>query len=242
EHGWHIESLLKKMPPVEDEDWGTYDLIIFDEVQRLDVSHLDVFLEKMLRLPLICIFSFDRLQYLTVKEMENNIPGYIEERLQPKRYELKNIIRCSKEIQAFITNLFDLAKQSSSQKYPNISTQYFSSYDVAGSYLHFLDEEGWKVLDCRAVNIEADSPEDADGQEESFYEIIGQDYDAVAVVMDSSFYYNEQNKLSHVEPERKLRYRQTNMLFQHVTRARKKLQLVIIGNPDVQEKIMNILA
>ena len=242
EHGWSIEPLLKKMPQIEEEDWSIYDLIIFDEVQRLDVRHLEVFLEKMLRLPLICIFSFDRLQYLTLQEKENNIPGYIEERLQPKRYELKNIIRCSKEIQSFITNLFDLAKQSSSQDYSNISTQYFSSYDEAGSYLHFLDEEGWKVLDCRAVNTLSDSLEGADVQEESFYEIIGQDYEAVAVVMDSSFYYNEQNKLSHIEAEKTLKYQHTQLLFQHVTRARKKLQLVIIGNPDVQEKIINILA
>ena len=242
EHGWAIEPLLDTMPPIEEEDWSIYDLIIFDEVQRLDVEQLDKFLEKMLPLPIICIFSFDRLQYLTTKELKNNITGYIEERLQPKRYELKNIIRCSKEIQAFITNLFDLGKQSSGQGYPNISTHYFSSYDVAGSYLHFLNEEGWKVLDSRAGNLQTATPEDGGMHEESFYEIIGQDYEAVAVIMDSSFYYNEQNKLSHIGVERELKYQQTKLLFQHVTRARKKLQLVIIGNPDVQEKVMNILA
>ncbi len=185
----------------------------------------------------MCIFSFDRQQYLTSEELDNNIPGYIEERLHPKRYELKNIIRCSKEIQAFITNLFDLAKQSTNQKYMNISTQYFSSYDSAGSYLHYLHEEGWKVLDLIPPNTPPDSP-----GENSFYEIIGQDYEEVAVIIDASFFYNDQNKLAYRETEKRLKYHKTKVLFQNVTRARRKLHLVIINNPEVLEKVLNILA
>lgn len=243
-YSWPIESIPTGVQPISfiDEDWRMYDLIIFDEAQRLDKQHLALFLNKILTVPVKCIFSFDRQQYLTSQEMKNDIPGYLEERLHPKQYELKNIIRCSKEIQAFISNLFDLAKQSNNQKYTNISAQYFSSHDTAGSYLHYLNEEGWKVLDTTLLKVPAVQSEDGEVREDSFYEIIGQDYEEVAVVIDSSFYYNEQNKLSHTEGEKKLKYQQTKLLFQNVTRARKKLHLVLIDNPEVLEKIMNILA
>lgn len=243
-YGWPIESIVNGTETVflTDEEWSMYDLIIFDEAQRLDRHHLTLFLDKTLAVPLKCIFSFDRQQYLTSQEMKSNIPGYIEERLHPKRYELKNIIRCSKEIQAFINNLFDLAKQATNQKYINISTQYFSSYDMASSYLHYLNEEGWKVLDSHVSKASPTFSKQENVTEDSFYETIGQDYEEVAVVIDSSFYYNEQNKLSHKKSERKLKYQQTKLLFQHVTRARKKLHLVIIDNPDVLEKVLNILA
>ncbi len=239
DYGWSIESISYngKTPFTTNQDWGIYDVIIFDEAQRLDKQQLIAFLDQILAIPIMCIFSFDRQQYLTSEELDNNIPGYIEERLHPKRYELKNIIRCSKEIQAFITNLFDLAKQSTNQKYMNISTQYFSSYDSAGSYLHYLHEEGWKVLDLIPPNTPPDSP-----GENSFYEIIGQDYEEVAVIIDASFFYNDQNKLAYRETEKRLKYHKTKVLFQNVTRARRKLHLVIINNPEVLEKVLNILA
>lgn len=239
QYGWSIDCLLPggESPFTNNQDWGIYDVIIFDEAQRLNKQQLIPFLDQILTIPVLCIFSFDRQQYLTTEELENNIPGYIEERLHPKRYELKNIIRCSKEIQAFITNLFDLAKQSSNQKYMNISMQYFSTYDGASSYLHYLHEEGWKVLDLVPPNSAA-----AHLPENSFYEVIGQDYEEVAVIIDESFYYNDQNKLSYKDTEKRLKYHKTKLLFQNVTRARRKLHLVIIDNPEVLEKVLNILA
>lgn len=238
-YGWFIESIVHEGQSALtlNEDFSKYDVIIFDEAQRLDIQQLALFLDKILTLPVMCIFSFDRQQYLTTEEMKHNIPGYIEERLHPRRYELKNIIRCSKEIQAFISNLFDLAKQSTNQRYMNISTQYFSSYDSAGSYLHYLNEEGWKVLDSIPPKFTQSGSE-----KDSFYEIIGQDYEEVAVIIDDSFYYNDQNKLSYRESAKRLKYQKTKILFQNVTRARRKLHLVIIDNPEVLEKVLNILA
>lgn len=70
-------------------------------------------------------------------------------------------------------------------------------------------------------------------------DVIGQEYDKVIVVMDSNFYYNEFGELagrSQPDPD----YIFTRLFYQNITRARSRLCLVVLDNPEVFETLIKI--
>ncbi|MEI4802944.1 hypothetical protein WAZ07_16825 [Bacillus sp. FJAT-51639] len=71
------------------------------------------------------------------------------------------------------------------------------------------------------------------------HEVVGQEFDNVVAVLDQYFFYNQNGQLT----TRGIAYYYdvTKMLFQMVTRARKKLHIIIINNEDVLNKCLGIL-
>ena len=70
-------------------------------------------------------------------------------------------------------------------------------------------------------------------------EVIGQEYDKVIVVMDSNFYYNEFRELAgrnQPDPD----YLFMRLFYQNITRARSRLCLVVLNNPEVFETLIRI--
>ena len=70
--------------------------------------------------------------------------------------------------------------------------------------------------------------------------MLGQEFDNVAVVIDDTFFYNNQKKLS-VKDEDKYFYDKIGMLYQNITRARKKLNIVVLNNKEVLERCLEVL-
>lgn len=246
DYSWPIEPIsnfkeILSFQKCHDYDFSMYDLIIFDEAQRLYKSQLIRFIELTKDIKFKCIFAYDSLQCLTKSEINNKIPEYIEENLDTKKYELNTKIRCNQEINAFVKNLFNLGKSSPYQSYSNISIQYFLSEIDARRYLRVMDEEGWKVIDY-TPDIYNTCPYDKYSIDaiEKTHDVIGQEFDNVVAVIDEYFYYNK-NELSTRGWRKTPYYHPTKMLYQNVTRARKKLHFVVINNPEVMEEILNIL-
>lgn len=245
DYGWPIEPVrnLNVYMDSAKYDLSQYDLIVFDEAQRIEKQQLKKFIEWTSECTFTCIFSYDQKQCLTSTEIKDNIPLFIEEQLNPKKCELKAKIRCTKEINAFIKNLFDLSERSPKQDYPNVSVQYFSTQPATKSYLQYLSEEGWKVIDFTPTGLNACPYDDYSiNSPDNSHDIIGQEYDHVAAVIDDYFYYKPNNKLSTQGWSEKPTYHPTKMLYQNVTRARKKLHIVIINNPAVLQEILGILS
>ena len=70
-------------------------------------------------------------------------------------------------------------------------------------------------------------------------EIVGQEYDKVAVVIGPEFYYNEEGKLSAgADDEKSSPLRE--LLFQAVSRAREELTLIVTGDPAVFARINSL--
>ncbi|WP_431030399.1 DNA/RNA helicase domain-containing protein [Lysinibacillus sp. LZ02] len=213
------------------DDISSYDVVIFVEAQRLEKAQLLKFIELTKRVKIKCIFSLNR--HHCFMPSHHNIAEFIEEHLKPKKYELKTVIRYNKEMHAFINHLFDLSKRSPMQKYSNISIQYFSAYDEAKSYLSYLEEKGWKVVDYSSPKL-ADYPCTIS---EDVSDILGEEYDHVVATLDEGFYYKSNQKLATSYPH----YDVTKLLYQNMIRVRKKLHLVVINNPTVLEMILSIL-
>ena len=67
------------------------------------------------------------------------------------------------------------------------------------------------------------------------HEVIGQEFDNVLAVLGPAFYYDDSNKLN----ARNSNYYDTvNMFYQAITRARKKIMLVVVDNKELFIQIM----
>lgn len=77
--------------------------------------------------------------------------------------------------------------------------------------------------------------------EEDFdtHHVIGQEFDNVLMLMDDSFYYDENGVLQGV-PHPNPDYLYPNLFYQGITRVREKIALVIVNSPRLFEKISSI--
>lgn len=241
DYHWNIASVshFTAKQSKQEDDFSKYDVIIFDEAQRLDKALLTKFLMLTKNTKMQCIFSLNRQHWLV--SPDNNIAELIEQQVSPKTYELKTIIRYNKEMHAFINNLFDLSKRSPLQKYSNITVQYFSSYHEAKNYLDYLTNEGWLVMDYTSSNSYGYSYDVVTNRADEDNDVLGEEYNDVVAVMDDCFYYTSNQKLATVALEELPNYDPDKMLYQNIIRVRKKLHLIVIHNPELLEKILAIL-
>lgn len=216
-----------------------YDLIIIDETQRIYQIQLEELIIEINKTNIKCIFSFDPNQCLSSWEIERNIPQFLKEEVSPKHYRLTQKIRTNKEIATFIKNLFDLSKRNPFQNYSNISVHYFSDKSGVSDYIKVLTEKEWKAINY-TPGLHQNYPYEAfqNWQDETAHQVVGQEFDNVVVVIDSNFFYNEENRLTS---RKNYYYDNIKMLFQMVTRARKKLRIIILNNDAVLKKCLSIL-
>ncbi|MCY7895640.1 ATP-binding protein [Bacillus spizizenii] len=223
-------------------NYANYDLIIIDEAQRIYKKQIESIIDKIISTNCKCIFSFDPNQCLASFEIKRNIPQVIKDKASPRNFKLTEKIRTNKEIASFVKNLFDLSQKSSKQVYSNINIQYFSNAREAKKYKNFLIDQGWTAINYTPSKIHHyPYDEYQDSWTNTAHEVIGQEYDNVIAVLDKHFFYNEEGKLHtkgwSVDPY----YHPTKMLLQIVTRARKKLSLIIIDNELLLKQCMKIL-
>lgn len=226
-HGWSIA-------PIKDHelyDLSEYQLIIVDEAQRMFKGQLEKLVSSIKCTNAKCIFSFDPQQCLTDGEVKRNIPQYLTELVSPYSFKLTENIRVSKEIGAFIKNLFDLSKIHPRMEYKNVYLQYFSNLSDAMEYVNMLRRQGWKAINN---NNQGNQEDIAQG-------IIGQEYDQVVAMLDSHFYYDKEGRLSTKGWQEPPHHNPTKILFQIVTRTRKRLSIVIVNNEEVLGQCLRVL-
>lgn len=232
EWNWNI-SMAKYTPNI-----GDYDLIIVDETQRMYPFQYEGFIKKIADGSKKCIFSYDEKQYLRNFENDNNIKEKIEIGLKCTPYKLTNKIRTNKEVASFIKQLFDSGFNSQHNQYPNIELIYSNSNLLTKSILCDLSNAGWKTPNytsgtCSVFHYEKYASEDRD----SAHSVIGQEFNNVAVVIDTSFSYDENGKLKANNKY----YSQSQMLYQIITRTRKKLCIVVMNNEIILNRCIDIL-
>lgn len=204
------------------------DVLIIDEAHHLTRKQLQQLLRyEQLYEPKI-IISYDPQHYFNGSEIIHEIEHYVK----LIRFELKIIIRYNKEIHTFVNCLFDMTYDCNDTNFKQVSVQYFSNHKEANEYLSSLQEQNWKVIDVvqdlkkRKLTISDD--------------IIGQDYDYVAALIDENYYYKTNLRLACYGID--FKYEQpTKVLFQALTRTRRKLELVIINNEPILKNVLSIL-
>lgn len=230
--GWDIH-MARYMP-----DINNYDLIIVDEAQRIYPYQFTKIKEAIQGTNKKCIFSYDENQYLSNNEKAYNIKEKIENELKCVPFNLTNKIRTNKEIAYFTKQLFNKNKNISNISFPNIELMFCKDYISAKALLKALSENNWKVPiytpgTRSTFHYEKYSSCDPD----SAHSVIGQEFDNIAVVLDEHFKYNDSGILIADNTY----YSQRQMLYQIITRAIKKLCVIIINNEIMLERTLEVL-
>ncbi len=223
-------------------DFTKYDLIVVDEVQRIYPTQLDHIIDQTKAKNKNCIFSYDAQQCLRKWEINNNISNQIIEKADPVTFELTEKIRTNKEIASFINSLFDRNRSPKKVKISNVELNYFNCYEDAYRYMVFLSSKDWKIINY-TPSKKYKLPYEAFSIpfQDNAHDVVGQEYDKVIAVLDSYFYYDDDAKLSTRNYSHQPFYHPTKMLFQIMTRTRRKLSVIIIDNNEVMERCLTIL-
>ncbi|WP_117161254.1 DNA/RNA helicase domain-containing protein [Paraliobacillus sp. X-1268] len=219
-------------------NYENFDLIILDEVQRINPYQLDIITEHADKHNITCLFSHDPIQCLHTSEIKNDIPGQID-KIVNKNFKLSKKIRTNPEISNFILNLFDLSKKREIKNFQNIDIQYFSTIDESEQFIDSLLTENWTTINytpqrwgtSSLTNLNVTSRDTA-------HTVVGQEYDKIVAIIGNTFTYDNSGKIIG---DRNSYYHPTRMLFQILTRARKKICLVVIGNELMLNKCLEIL-
>lgn len=235
EHAWTITAIKH----YSGYNFSHYALVIIDEAQRIYANQLVAIVQQIQSMNGNCLFSYDNAQTLSLQEEGNNIAQKISEIPSIVSYKLSEKIRTNKEIASFIKMLFDKNKNSTLSNENNIELNYFSNNDDAKEFLSVLDNQGWEVIRFTPSQYNQEHHDQyALYTADTSHKVIGQEYDKVAVTIDRHFFYNDKGKLMY---RGSAYYHPVKMLFQNITRTRKKLHIVIINNSELMDRCVNIL-
>lgn len=198
-------------------------LVVFDEAQRIRREKMIDIFERMPAVNAKFIFSYDPKQYIS--NAENRGELFSRLKVPHVSHTLKTTIRTNREIASFIDKLLDAARLNHDPhlRYRNIRLQYFDDPEALRKFLrHLADREGWEVL----------------AADRSVQDIIGLEFDRVAVVIDERFHYRNGRLHSSGSPAE---YQLHQALFQQMTRTREELFIVIYRNLEVLKRCLEIL-
>ena len=187
-----------------------------------------------------CIFSYDRQQTLSRSEAHTNIEGKINSIVGAYKYSLSDKIRTNKEIANFIKVLFDNKRNNITvSNCGNIDFDYFTDSSNVKNYISLISSEGWEVLRLTPSQYNNEHHESySEVTSKNSHRVIGQEFDNVAVVIDEYFSYGSDGKLTYTS---RTYYDSVKMLFQNITRTRKKLKLIIIGNRQILNRCLSVM-
>lgn len=227
------------MPKYALDNIDEYDLIIIDEAQRMYPPQFEQIKSKIPNSSKKCIFSYDEKQYLSPEEEKNKISRRINDELSCTIHTLNGKIRINNEISSFIKQLFDLNRKIPNKTYPDIELIYSYDYSSAKELLQNLLDSGWKVPNYTPGKKAPFHYEIYNsGDPDCAHSVIGQEYDNIVVVIDSTFKYNRLGQLIASNTY----YSQRQMLYQIITRTRKKLCVVVINNEMILNRCIDILS
>lgn len=238
---WHIISIssVRNIIQTNFQNLNFYDIIIIDEVQRINKTQFEKILEYIKSRKIGCILAFDPSQTLAVGEKNSQVIPLLMEQKQVY-YKLTNKIRTNKGLANFIKGMFEsiVNKPIAVQ---NINIVYFKQSEDALNYI--MQKKDYTFINFTPSQYYDNGIIDKlqkCSKGRTSHSVIGQEYDNVIVVIDALFYYDNQGKLSSYQRCRNP-YDQEKMLFQAITRVKKKLEIVVINNPKVFSKLIQIL-
>lgn len=238
-HGFNIVGMYNFENQTMRDENVDFDMIFIDESQRLSDAQVKKIIDFTKKRTAKCVFCLDPKQTLSDDEKNSNAVNLILNDATVK-FSLSNKFRTNKELVGFIKSMFDL-RNGSIGKNDNISVVYFDDWDTALKYISNKPEYSFigytpSQIYPHSINALKYLPT----SKGVAHEIIGQEFDNVSVLIDAAFSYDRNGRLicskRHGNP-----YDELGMFYQNVTRARKKLEIVVFNNPDVFEKILNIL-
>jgi len=214
-------------------------VIIIDESQRIRKSQLEQIIDYAKKNQAIIIFSYDEKQVLQSAEKRNKIPEFIRNRTSPEIYTLTSKVRTNKEITAFIKSLFDRTRLIEQYSYESVELVYLSNMEETKAFMSSDIVGDWTVINYTPSLYGTHKYEDYHNPHISTktHNVIGQEFDKVIVVVDQDFKY----QINSLVYTKQCFYDPSLMLYQNITRARKKIKVVIVNNIEVMNRCLQIV-
>lgn len=239
EYKWDIVSIRSIAGDKTIINLDNCDFVFVDESQRIRAPQLFALTSKAVEKNVPLIFSFDTKQYLRTGETRD-LTQYLETSfptVKTSTKKLTNKIRTNKAMASFITNLMNIGKSHDNLHYESVTVEYINNYAELRAYLAFLEQNGWTPITYTTSQRTPD-PYDQTGSlcGRNAHDVIGQEFSKVVLVMDQNFGYDTEGKLS-VNPSY---YSAKGMLYQIVTRVVDELKIIVINNPILFAKLLEI--
>ena len=214
---------------------NNYNYILVDETHRIDEICKYTKEENK-----VCIFSSDPNQTLSQCEDKRKIVEQILSLSLIAKYELSEKIRTNKELASFIMNVRDLKhKAHTPMDYKNVTLAYANSVMEAGFLIEYFRQQGYIFINYSKSNHRF-SPYSRYPEDYDTHHVIGQEFDNVLMLLDDSFYYDENGILcgiTHPNPD----YLYPKLFYQGITRVREKIALIVVCAPKLFQQIASIL-
>lgn len=239
--GFNIKPVKRFSSLLEDETkMNSFDVIILDEVQRFPENDVEDLLNKFHGK---VILSGDPAQTLDKREFgeklsdkEEYLPDFIKKH-DLYSATLQNKFRSNKSIYEFIKGFIDqrYIVDSSVINPQNISVSYFDDQLQALKYVGTLEKESQVLtLPSSIYNLELYTPFQ---NYDTSFNVIGQEFDAVTVIIGENINYGPKGKLMSTGTY----YDSALSLIQNITRTRKYINLIIVNNDSIFSRVMSIL-
>ena len=227
------------VPPVE----KNYSAIFIDEGHGMGEKAFDTICEYAAKWNAPVIISYDDALCVSEKERLGTGAVVFEKREDFTGFKLTNKIRMNNELSTFLRTFLSASKMYK-REYPNVSVVYGADMDEAMNLIRFYEKEGYMFIWDRGLGIGIDEMESFPGEALTRIEsasVTGKEFDKVVMLLDDSFYYDEKGFLRNKESETQAETARIMNLFHGLSRAKKKIALVIEGNIKLTEQIYTIL-
>ncbi len=239
QQGFNIVPLSQLTP----QHFKSYGIVIIDEAQRIHKQphHHEMSLQDILyqlnKKHSWALFSYDKKQTLSHSECGEQIEQVLYKLPNFESYHLTNTIRTNQDIVDFIQCLFN---KNTTLNIPNnapVEFIYCSEKDAI-QYLNYLNQD-YKIIQYSLHKAKLLRKEFSQLKLQSSYDVLGQEFDNVAIFIDKYFTYNAQGKLTY--PITTADNDEVRCLYQNITRTRKKLKIVIIENKEILKRCLELL-
>lgn len=235
-YNWKIYSIRDYKSVINEE----FNVIFIDEIQRVKKAQFEEIMRYIKSHKIILICSGDRKQIL--KNNEGEILDILEQHTLNK-YNLSKKIRTNKELSNFIKIMLDLDKiEDNNLKFDNINITYFKNYIEANRYIsskrHFSFIAYTPTVYPQNGLVGFEVTCDNKNTVGNSHEVIGQEFENVGVIIDKHFYY-ENNKLKANQMYNNV-YSPTKMFYQAITRVIETLEIIVVENIDIFNKLIKI--
>ena len=218
-----------------------YRYILVDESHRINTEQFDAICGSVYKNNQICIFSSDPELVLSASEKRNDIVSKIEAMPLKGSFTLSEKIRTNRELYSFILCMKDLCHRPKvPMDYSCVDINYANTTQEAQNLLEFYRKKGFTFIDYSKSDYEP-SPFASYAEHFDTHHVIGQEFDKVVMLLDDSFYYDEDGKLQGI-PHPNPNYLYPNLFYQGVTRVREQLALIVVNAPELFEKVVSIVA
>lgn len=220
---------------------GAADVYIMDESQRSpDVEWVA---DEVIKKGKKCIFAFDSNQYLNEKEFQRNNEKKIVSLTGPQGvFKLTSSIRTNDTVCDYVNALFDVNRVAHKSGKDCVEVTFCESIAQVQYTMEMLKKRGYVVP---RFTPNASDYHPRNDYEDWFlstglsaHEVIGQEFDEVVGLISPNMDYNKDGKLVS---RRDYYYLEDRMLYQILSRARKKIHLVVFKNQKMLGRCLDLL-